>query len=537
MPLELGTALGLRRAVDGSPAQPQDVIDAISRWQRVAREQLAPPARVPQKGGWLTLSKSEVPDGRSALRAELRHPDRDDPELEWIVDVTALFLATRTEVALRLIRENRSRRVRPLEGKPAPPALLKVLIDRQGGLEAFDGPCPIKPVFEMLERDGVAGFIETRLLAPDRHLPIVGIAIERRRDDGRFPFDARGLAQSLVGLAHVVVVRDRANEQLAERLPGLSVPEGGARIWWPGLEVDDEPRIHKAWNARQLEHVDFTPQVARAVLPAARDGWRESEDLRAFVAAERAEQSRRQAEAQREAIGNIAELEQQLAAVRASATAGNQVDDAALQELQDRLGRAASERQTVAKDLDDAYEEIERVEARADATQSELDEAKAENFRLKARVEVLEVARAASAAEDVSQLSADEQFAVEVRALHARTFTAQDDDKVLLPFTVREGFLSSVAKAGADPEKVKETAMQVACGIATSLDSRRVHRLRAGDGGNDAARTRLRDGAVAHRCNIQTKAAAARRLHYWVAPGNELEFVSLVTHDDFSIAE
>lgn len=537
MPLELGTALTLRRVVDGSPAQQQDVIEAIGRWQKLDHSELAPPVRIPQKGGWLTITPNGVPDGRSVLRAELRHPDSDDPEIEWVVDVTALFLSTRTEVALRLVRESRARRVRPLEGRPAPPGLLKVLIDRQGGLEAYDGPCPIKPAFELLDRDGVEGFVATRLLALDRHLPIVGIGIEKRREDGRFAFDAKGLAQKLVGLAHVVVVRDRANQQLGELIPRLNVPEGGARIWWPGLQVDDEPRLHKAWNARQLADVDFTPQVERTVLPAARDGWRESEELRGFVAAERAEQSRRQAEAHRAAVSNIAELEEQLAVVRASATAGDVVDDAALQELQDRLSHAASERQAVANDLDEAYEEIERAESRAEATQRELDEAKSETFHLRARVESLEIARAAVAPGEASKLSADEQFAVEIRDLHARTFTAQDHDKALYSFAVREGFLASVAKAGADPEKVKETAMQVACGIANSLDSRQVHRLRSGDGGSDPARIRESDGAVAWRCNIQTKSAAARRLHYWIAPGNALEFVSVVTHDDFSISE
>lgn len=66
---------------------------------------------------------------------------------------------------------------------------------------------------------------------------------------------------------------------------------------------------------------------------------------------------------------------------------------------------------------------------------------------------------------------------------------------------------------------------------AKDLSSRDLHRLRSGDGGSDAPRTRAEDSAVAWRAAIEVNAASARRLHYW-AIGNRIELSQVGVHDD-----
>ncbi len=74
--------------------------------------------------------------------------------------------------------------------------------------------------------------------------------------------------------------------------------------------------------------------------------------------------------------------------------------------------------------------------------------------------------------------------------------------------------------------------MEVACGRAHEIEGRQLHKLRAGAGGNSGDRRRARDEATAWRCNVQTKSASARRLHFWICPGGDIEFVNVAIHDD-----
>ena len=97
--------------------------------------------------------------------------------------------------------------------------------------------------------------------------------------------------------------------------------------------------------------------------------------------------------------------------------------------------------------------------------------------------------------------------------------------------------MATIATSGADRQKVVDTVMEAACGRAKEIEGRQLHKLRTGASGNAPERKRDSDGAVAWRCNVQTNAASARRLHYWASPGGRLEFSCVVVHDDFSIRD
>ncbi|OKL55185.1 hypothetical protein BSZ39_00335 [Bowdeniella nasicola] len=86
---------------------------------------------------------------------------------------------------------------------------------------------------------------------------------------------------------------------------------------------------------------------------------------------------------------------------------------------------------------------------------------------------------------------------------------------------------------GIDQQKIVEVVVDVLTGRAAELDSRALHRLRTGPGGDDPYRERA-DGAKAYRVAIERNSPSARRLHYWKA-GETYEFARVVLHDDMRI--
>lgn len=79
--------------------------------------------------------------------------------------------------------------------------------------------------------------------------------------------------------------------------------------------------------------------------------------------------------------------------------------------------------------------------------------------------------------------------------------------------------------------KAMKTVVDVLTGRAKDIPGRDLHRLRTGDGGDDAFVVRPDDGAVCWRAAIEIKSASARRLHYW-ALGGRIELSRVVLHDD-----
>lgn len=80
-------------------------------------------------------------------------------------------------------------------------------------------------------------------------------------------------------------------------------------------------------------------------------------------------------------------------------------------------------------------------------------------------------------------------------------------------------------------DKAMKCVVDVLTDRAKDLASRDLHRLRTGDGGSDAPRVRVEDGAVAWRAAVEINVASARRLHYW-AVGNQIELSQVAVHDD-----
>lgn len=109
-----------------------------------------------------------------------------------------------------------------------------------------------------------------------------------------------------------------------------------------------------------------------------------------------------------------------------------------------------------------------------------------------------------------------------------------EKDRYPLPgFAVGPRFCESLADVGRGLEdKVHRAVVLVLTGRAPEVSGFELHRLRRGDGGGSPYLVRESDGAQAMRLSLQVSSPQARRLHYWVLPGGEVELSRVVLHDD-----
>lgn len=79
--------------------------------------------------------------------------------------------------------------------------------------------------------------------------------------------------------------------------------------------------------------------------------------------------------------------------------------------------------------------------------------------------------------------------------------------------------------------KAMKAVVDAVTGRIRDIPSREVHPLREGDGASAPDVVRA-DGGKCYRAYIEQKTSAARRLHYWVLPGGDIELGRIVIHDD-----
>lgn len=79
--------------------------------------------------------------------------------------------------------------------------------------------------------------------------------------------------------------------------------------------------------------------------------------------------------------------------------------------------------------------------------------------------------------------------------------------------------------------KALRACVDALTGRDRDIASRDLHRLRAGNGGDDPYVSR-EDGARCWRSAIEQRAASARRLHYWELRNGVIELGRVVLHDD-----
>lgn len=237
----------------------QDLARAASKW--AWRGHGAPPnvleepsgSRDARLGYQMTWSQIAVSARRErALTVELRHPDPLVEGREWRTRIDGCLRPDSLAVTVRVAREAIELRMTPAALTTLRrPGLVRDLLNNQscaaGGLALTARPA-------VIYANGVEDLVAGILRNPLRALPVVITAASAGPQPSP---DAGKLADELAGLAHVVQLGGylawlRFREFVGDR---LFVPQGGARIYWPGFGGEHDYLHHRYWTRRSIEEL------------------------------------------------------------------------------------------------------------------------------------------------------------------------------------------------------------------------------------------------------------------------------------------
>lgn len=127
-----------------------------------------------------------------------------------------------------------------------------------------------------------------------------------------------------------------------------------------------------------------------------------------------------------------------------------------------------------------------------------------------------------------------EQLDFEIQQAWARmTLPSEKKQLPLKDWSCGPEFLNTLHEVeGISRDKVIEVIVHVLTGRDAELNSRELHPLRTGLGGNDAPVVRD-SGEICWRVSLQSNSPAARRLHYWSRADGGVELSSIRVHDDY----
>ncbi|MFE6735971.1 hypothetical protein [Microbacterium sp. NPDC057650] len=186
--------------------------------------------------------------------------------------------------------------------------------------------------------------------------------------------------------------------------------------------------------------------------------------------------------------------------------------------------------------------ELEQLRAENARLRSELADERAERARAEARLSetaqdqrdnarALRDARRAAERAHVDPTEDGIRFEIE-RTWGNRTAPGERGRWPLREFRFGADFIRSLSKLDENQlSKAVRACVDAITGRDREIPARDLHRLRTGEGGDDAYVVRA-DGAKCWRSAIEQNTPGARRLHYWELPGDLIELSRIVTHDD-----
>lgn len=187
-------------------------------------------------------------EGRSLFSLALEHADREDPDFKW----RTVFCLKDEELEPHKVSVKVSNGwpdgiLRPdADYKVSRPLLVPMLAQSFNCHNAY----PVKAEPQVTTIKEVRGFADL-LFEPNRTLPLVFISCSNFSD--RPIVDAKQIADTLTGLAHVFVAKDRFTSFKMEDIIGKSMNcyNGAVRIYWPIKEGQKE-NIHPLFSPQGL---------------------------------------------------------------------------------------------------------------------------------------------------------------------------------------------------------------------------------------------------------------------------------------------
>ena len=334
----------------------------------------------------------------------------------------------------------------------------------------------------------LAEFVE-HLLDPERPGPVVALTSRAGDQDPAFdPGEVRARLGEELDLWEIPT--GQRTFELGDALgKQLGVFGGAARIWWPGLTTGDRPLDHPLIFDR---HGVYGSQALERLVGAFEKGRVD-------------------------------------APTPSPTQPGN---DELLARRTEGLEHANAR---LLRQLEEAQEEADKLDARARATQERL---RAAEKALRAAEKALRAADRAEPASTVGEPRAEDGlYRAIVDAWLGDNHSAKERSAApLRSFVLGHAFAASVENLGVEPQRVARVCAWVLDGRAEEMRSLAVHKLRTGSGGEDPQRQRG-DRALAWRVNLKVNTPGAPRLHYWTRVNGVIEFASVNHHDDHEVPD
>lgn len=180
---------------------------------------------------------------QKAWGVRFRHPDRTNPSLRWIGEITVsdkggpqIYFSNTLGIS------QTDERVAPVEVIPSNPGLNREILSELKGQTRHKHRLFSKP--HVLNDDASSIELFIRIVEnKDRSHPLV--LITPGAND--IPLiDPNTLARSLAGMAHILVAASYTTALQSSKAlpPGLGCQNGGIRIYWPDFHKNKDPQCH-----------------------------------------------------------------------------------------------------------------------------------------------------------------------------------------------------------------------------------------------------------------------------------------------------
>ncbi len=255
-----------------------DVAAVCYRWVFDPKRKVSPPSGLNVGTAYtvertVLLNGSEIEahfvrggvNGTTAWGLRFSHPQSDDPTLRWTSEVGLLSQGGAMPCFSCSVGVSRvGSIVSPIRQRSSRPQLVPAILRHFKCVSAY--PLMTKPIGMKPSAGDIENLVGV-LQAPSRTHPIV--LISNLNADNRPTVDPAVLADSLAGLAHVVVTTDsQVSWMLRDRLPNpLLTYDGAVRLYWPGFRVTDSPFDHPLWTSPKIEsYRDPSRDLAQVLL-------------------------------------------------------------------------------------------------------------------------------------------------------------------------------------------------------------------------------------------------------------------------------
>lgn len=210
---------------------------------------------------------------RELYRTVVHRPDEWEPSTLWRTTVDVVHAPHTVEAGIVAEQDLLDPAVTTVPLQPPLMELLRVLAQRGARAGSHKVSAGAQAV---VGTEGVGRFIDTVLLDPERHLPVLLFTSIKEHDGVFMPesTDPSLVARELCGLAHVYVLpRVEDTHKMTKRLGQLSAYDGAMRLYWPQFRLTDRTTRHPLLLRTRLTTASVLGMMRRIIEAGAR-GYR-----------------------------------------------------------------------------------------------------------------------------------------------------------------------------------------------------------------------------------------------------------------------